>query len=89
MAEDIRGALHIHKNRSDGADSIESMVEAARDLGYEYIAITDHSESLKLARGLSETRRKEQLKAINRVREQLEVIHELYGDQLEIIKDWS
>lgn len=89
VAEDIRGDLHIHTNWSDGADSIESMVEAARDLGYEYIAITDHSESLKIARGLSETRRKEQLKAINRVREKFEGIHVLFGVELEILKDGS
>ncbi|MGB4038009.1 MAG: DNA polymerase/3'-5' exonuclease PolX [Bacillota bacterium] len=89
VAEDIRGDLHIHTNWSDGADSIESMVEAARDLGYEYIAITDHSESLKIARGLSETRRKEQLKAINRVRERFEGIHVLFGVELEIRRDGS
>jgi DNA polymerase (family 10) len=89
VAEDIRGDLHIHTNWSDGGDSIESMVEAARDLGYEYIAITDHSESLKIARGLSETRRKEQLKAINRVREKFEGIHVLFGVELEILKDGS
>ena len=49
----IRGDLQMHTNWSDGSGSIEEMAEAARERGYEYIAITDHSQGLKIANGLS------------------------------------
>jgi DNA polymerase (family X) len=51
-AKDIRGELHAHSTSSDGSHSIEEMATAAREFGYEYIGITDHSQSLKLARGV-------------------------------------
>jgi len=51
--EDIRGDLHIHTKESDGKDDIEDIVKKAKSKGYDYIAITDHSSSLKVARGLS------------------------------------
>ena len=51
--KDIRGELHAHSTSSDGSHSIEQMAIAARDFGYEYIGITDHSQSLKIARGVS------------------------------------
>jgi DNA polymerase (family 10) len=47
--------LHIHSNFSDGVSSIESIAKKAKALGYEYIAITDHSKSLKIAGGLDES----------------------------------
>ncbi len=52
----IRGDLHMHTRESDGRGTIEEMAEAARALGYEYIAITDHSKSLAMANGLDEKR---------------------------------
>src|SRR5882724_957784 len=52
-AQDIRGELHAHSTSSDGSDSIEDMAEAARERGYEYIGISDHSQSLKIASGVS------------------------------------
>ncbi|HLK17558.1 MAG TPA: DNA polymerase/3'-5' exonuclease PolX [Bryobacteraceae bacterium] len=53
---DIRGDLHMHTTETDGRATLEEMVEAARALGYEYIAITDHSKALAMANGLDETR---------------------------------
>jgi DNA polymerase (family X) len=53
---DIRGDLHMHTMESDGRASLEEMAEAARALGYEYIAITDHSKALAMANGLDEER---------------------------------
>jgi DNA polymerase (family 10) len=53
---DIRGDLHMHTLESDGRASLEEMAEAARALGYEYIAITDHSKALAMANGLDEKR---------------------------------
>jgi DNA polymerase (family 10) len=44
---DIRGDLHAHSTSSDGSNSIEEMAEAAHERGYEYLGITDHSQSLK------------------------------------------
>jgi DNA polymerase (family 10) len=49
---DLRGDLHVHTNYSEGKDSLKTMIERAEALGYEYIAITDHSRSQKIARGL-------------------------------------
>ena len=51
--KDIRGELHAHSTSSDGSHSIEQMAAAAKEKGYEYIGITDHSQSLKIARGVS------------------------------------
>jgi DNA polymerase (family 10) len=53
---DLRGDLHLHTTESDGKDDIRTMAEAARDAGLEYIAITDHSQSLAMANGLDERR---------------------------------
>ena len=53
---DIRGDLHMHTTETDGHATLEEMAEAARALGYEYIAITDHSKALAMANGLDETR---------------------------------
>jgi DNA polymerase (family X) len=54
--KDIRGDLHMHTTETDGRASLEEMAEAARGLGYEYIAITDHSKALAMANGLDEKR---------------------------------
>lgn len=53
---DIRGDLHMHTRETDGRATLEEMAEAAKALGYEYIAITDHSKALAMANGLDETR---------------------------------
>ena len=52
----IRGDLHMHTTETDGRASLEEMAQAARDMGYEYIAITDHSKSLAMTNGLDEAR---------------------------------
>lgn len=57
----LRGDLHSHTDWSDGTTSIEVMVDAARALGHEYLAITDHSPRLRVARGLSPERLREQI----------------------------
>ena len=64
-AEDIRGELHAHTTASDGSHSIEQMAQAARARGYEYLGITDHSQSLTIAHGLSEDRLWAQIRLID------------------------
>ena len=62
----IRGDLHAHTSGSDGADSLEEMAGAARQLGYEYVGITDHSPSLKIANGQSVKDLRAQIRAIDK-----------------------
>lgn len=85
--EDIRGDLHVHSSFSDGVSSIESIVQKAKALGYEYIAITDHSKSLKIARGLDEGRLREQLKIINNLNARIKGIRILTGIEVDILSD--
>lgn len=60
----FRGDLHCHSSWSDGGSPVELMVEAARSLGHEYLAMTDHSPNLKIANGLSAERLTEQLELV-------------------------
>ena len=85
--KDIRGDLHIHSNFSDGVSSIESLAQRAKAIGYEYIAITDHSKSLKIARGLDESRLKEQIKIIKEINDRIEGIRILTGIEVDILTD--
>ena len=64
---DIRGDLHMHTTATDGENSIEEMAAAAKQRGLEYIAITDHSKRVSMARGLDETRLLQQWKAIDAI----------------------
>jgi DNA polymerase (family 10) len=67
--DDIRGELHAHSTTSDGGATIEQMAEAARERGYEYLGITDHSQSLRIARGVPEDRLWEQIRYIDGLNE--------------------
>jgi DNA polymerase (family X) len=64
-AGNIRGDLQMHTTASDGKNSIEEMARAAKDLGYEYISLTDHSKAVTVANGLDEKRTLEQIKKIH------------------------
>ena len=86
---DIRGDLHVHTDWSDGHDSIEAMAVAARALGYQYIAITDHSKGRGIAHGLNEERVRGQISEIRRLNERLEGIHILAGIEVDIRADGS
>lgn len=63
--KDIRGDFHIHTSYSDGSNSIEEMVKVAQDRGYEYMAITDHSPTARIARGMDEKKIRKQWKEID------------------------
>ena len=61
-AGDIRGDLHMHTDYSEGTESLETMIENAEAMGYEYIAVTDHSRSQRIANGMDIETLKEQWK---------------------------
>ena len=84
---DIRGDLHMHSVWSDGRDSIETMVEGCRALGYQYMAITDHSQHSAAARNLTPDGIKKQADEIARLREQFPDIAILHGCEVDILPD--
>lgn len=84
---DIRGDLQMHTTASDGKNSIEEMAEAARRLGYEYIALTDHSKAVTVANGLDEKRVLAQIKKIREAQKRFEDIRLLAGIEVDILKD--
>lgn len=84
---DIKGDTHTHTTWSDGHNSIEEMAVAARALGYEYIAVTDHSVGLGIAHGLSEERLREQIEEIKDINRRLDGIHVLTGTEVDIRAD--
>lgn len=84
---DIRGDLHMHTTWSDGAFSIQQMAEACRKKGYRYIAITDHSQFLKVANGLTVERLKRQQEEIARLNEQYDDFVILSGIEMDILPD--
>jgi DNA polymerase (family 10) len=86
---DIKGDLHVHTEWSDGHDSIEKMALAARDLGYQYIAITDHSGGRGIAHGLDEQRVRKQITEISAVNKRLSGIHVFSGIEVDIRADGS
>jgi len=86
---DIRGDLHVHTLFSDGRDSVEAMVRAARALGYEYIAITDHSPSATATRVLTRERLARQADDVAAVRRRVEGITVLHGVEVDILPDGS
>ena len=85
--EDIKGDLHIHTTASDGANSIEELIEKAKERGYEYIAITDHSASLKVARGLSNEDLLAQIERIRKINSHLRNFKVLASSEVDIRKD--
>jgi len=87
--DDIRGDLHMHTTESDGRNSIQTMVQAAAEKGYEYVAITDHSRRVTVANGLDEKRLRKQMDAIDRLNDELDGIVVLKSIELDILEDGS
>ena len=85
--EDIRGDLHVHTTASDGKNSIVEMAEAARAIGYAFIAICDHSQSATIANGLSVERMRSHIKAIRAADENVRGITILVGTECDILPD--
>jgi DNA polymerase (family 10) len=85
--DDIRGDLHCHTIWSDGRDTTEAIVRAARRLGYEYVAITDHSEHARASRTLTIDRLRQQKIDVRQVRERFPDITVLHGTEVDILPD--
>jgi DNA polymerase (family 10) len=86
---DIKGNLHTHTKYSDGKNSIKELVTFAKDFGYSYIGITDHSSSAAYANGLTENELKKQIDEIDALNENLDDFRILKGTESDILADGS
>ena len=84
---DIRGDLHVHTKRSDGSHTLEELVDAARSRGYQYLAVTDHTKGLGIARGLNEDKIMEQMKEIKKVNSRMRGFRVFMGAEVDIRSD--
>lgn len=84
---DIKGDLHMHTTWSDGSHSLEEMIEACREKGYRYMAITDHSQYLKVANGLTPERVLKQKEEIRNLNKKYDDIVILSGIEMDILPD--
>jgi len=84
---DIKGDLQMHSTASDGKNTVEEMAAAAKELGHEYIAITDHSKAVTVANGLDEKRMAAQIKHLRAVDKKGLGIRVLAGSEVDILKD--
>src|ERR1700704_5999970 len=86
---DIRGDMHMHTVETDGRNTIEETAEAARERGYEYMAITDHSKNLAFANGLTDERALAHIERIRAVEKKLQGIRIFAGIEVDILGDGS
>lgn len=86
---DIKGDLHAHTKHTDGHFTAEEMAEAARKKGYEYLAISDHSQHVSVANGLDKKRLTQQIKEIDKLNQKLKNIVLLKSIELDILEDGS
>jgi DNA polymerase (family 10) len=84
---EIKGDLHVHTKWSDGTSPVEEIAKAAQKRGYQYVAICDHSKSLRIAHGLDETRLLKQIEEIDRINEKLKGFQILKGTEVDILTD--
>ena len=87
--EDLRGDLHVHSTWSDGASTIRQMADKAALLGYEYVAITDHSPSSRIANGLSARRLWQKKEEVERINAEGRAVRLLMGSEVDILPDGS
>ncbi|OHE56388.1 MAG: DNA polymerase III [Thermodesulfovibrio sp. RBG_19FT_COMBO_42_12] len=85
--KDIKGDLHVHTKWSDGSHDFNELIDEAKKRGYEYIAITDHSKGLGIARGLSAERLMEEKKEIDAVNKRLKGFRLIAGIEVDIRSD--
>jgi DNA polymerase (family 10) len=84
---DIVGDLHVHSSWSDGFESIEAIARFSKKMGYEYVGITDHSQTLKVARGLSEDRVIKKINEIEKINKKFKDFRILCGTECDIKSD--
>jgi len=87
--DDLRGDLHSHTKASDGKYTLDEMAEAAKERGYDYLAVTEHSKRLTVARGLDEKRLRRQIAQIDKLNEKLSGVRLLKGIECDILEDGS
>lgn len=87
--EDLRGDLHAHSTWSDGASTIRQMADKAASLGYEYIAMTDHSPSSRIANGLSTKRLWQKKEEVEKINSEGGAVRVLMGSEVDILPDGS
>lgn len=87
--EEIRGDIHMHTTETDGKASILEMAEAAKELGYSFIAITDHSQDVRVANGMTPQRFEAHIKAIEAANQEISDFQILSGIEVDILKDGS
>ncbi len=89
VTEDLKGILHNHSTYSDGKHSLEDMARACKDLGYEYLGISDHSQTAVYANGLNEEKVLEQHREIDRLNQELTPFKIFKGIESDILSDGS
>ena len=87
--DDVLGDFHVHSILSDGGDSIEEIAQAAKSIGYSFVCITDHSQSLKIANGLSESRVEKKIKIIEKLNKKMDDFTVFCGTECDIKSDGS
>ena len=87
--KNIRGDLHVHSEYSDGNNSLREISKAGKKLNYEYILITDHSQSLHIARGLTSEKLEKQIEEIDKINKEIKGITLLKGSEVDIKNDGS
>ena len=87
--EDLKGDLHSHTVATDGRDTLEAMAEAAQARGLSYLAVTDHTQSLKITNGQNEARLREQMKSIERLNGKFQGFRLLKSAEVDILEDGS
>jgi DNA polymerase (family X) len=85
--KDLRGTFHCHTDWSDGRNSLEEMAEAAREMGWQYLGIADHSQSLGVARGLDPDRVRQQFAEIDRLNKKWKDFRILKGTECDVLPD--
>jgi len=87
--QDIRGDFHNHSDHTDGANRLEEMARAAKDMGWEWVALGDHSQSLGVAKGLTEAQLRGSLRELEEIRSKVKGIRLMRSMEVDILKDGS